>query len=228
MAEGQKNGLTTESPIPSRHKIGRLREEITEMLPQARISLQTTPSRHYIPPQVLESSAIGIAADLVRQRAEGETDELTQLLNRQGIERIMRLEQMRGQRLGYRASVAVVDLNGLKYTNDQKGHLAGDKLLKKAADALRLTSREVDYIARYGGDEFLVLLLGTDQETAKNWVKRVKRAMQKKRVSASIGVADFDLDDTEGSIKKADEEMYIQKALYKTNRELRRYQVNNG
>ena len=99
-------------------------------------------------------------------------DELTGLYNRRfAIKEIKRLNRTRQIPL----AVIVGDVNGLKITNDALGHAVGDKLLKKVATALKASCREEDIIARWGGDEFIILLPNTSEQTVRTVVKRMKK-----------------------------------------------------
>lgn len=81
-------------------------------------------------------------------------------------------------------SVIFADINGLKMTNDVFGHTAGDKLIKQSADILRWASRENDIVARIGGDEFVILLPRTNQESAENIMSRIRVGFSNARVEA--------------------------------------------
>jgi len=81
-------------------------------------------------------------------------------------------------------SVIFADINGLKMTNDIFGHVAGDKLVKQSADILRWASRESDIVARIGGDEFVILLPKTSQESAEDIMSRIRVGFSNARVEA--------------------------------------------
>ncbi len=81
-------------------------------------------------------------------------------------------------------SVIFADINGLKMTNDVFGHAAGDELIKKSAEILRQSCRENDVIARFGGDEFIILMPKTDKEGAEEILSRIKTGFSNARVSA--------------------------------------------
>lgn len=98
-------------------------------------------------------------------------DSLTGLYNRRFMEeQIKKLEQLRELPL----AVIMTDVNGLKLANDVFGHEEGDKLLKKAAEILKESCRKEDIIARWGGDEFLILLPRTSARTAEAIAQRIK------------------------------------------------------
>ena len=144
-------------------------------------------------------------------------DELTGLYNRRFIEEEMeRLDVERQLPI----SILMVDINGLKLINDSLGHRKGDELLVKTADILKEVFRDEDIIARYGGDEFVILLPQTEKEVAQKIVNRIKRKCQITKddnlvVSLGAGLA------TKASVKEdifdvlqeADDKMYQNKLI---------------
>ena len=115
----------------------------------------------------------------------------------------MRLEQdlRRAARYGHPLSVLMIDLNHFKQVNDMHGHQAGDGVLQKVAVVLESQVREVDYVSRLGGDEFIVVLGETGKENARNAAQRIYTLLIREPVSladqtlipvsASIGIATF-------------------------------------
>ncbi|WP_018870847.1 bifunctional diguanylate cyclase/phosphodiesterase [Thioalkalivibrio sp. ALgr3] len=151
-------------------------------------------------------------------------DALTGLPNRQLF--MDRLEQaMRdARREGKGLAVAFVDLNGFKEVNDTRGHAAGDELLKQVADTLQGAVREVDTVARFGGDEFVLLLPDCgDGESASVVMERVLSALNRPfslgghdevRTSGTAGISRFpaDGDTGESLLMAADNALYEAKA----------------
>lgn len=119
------------------------------------------------------------------------TDALTGLANRRAWEEQVRRELSRAARTGSPFSVAVLDLDGFKQFNDQRGHGPGDELLREAATLWSLEIREMDLIARHGGDEFGVLLPDTVLGDAAAVAERL-RASTPRGVTVSAGVAEWD------------------------------------
>ena len=144
-------------------------------------------------------------------------DELTGLYNRRFIEEEMkRLDTERQLPI----SIFMVDINGLKLINDSLGHGKGDELLVKTADILKEAFRDEDILARYGGDEFVILLPQTDRGSAQKVVGRIKRKCKKCSgdnlvVSLGVGLATKTSvkEDIFDILKEADDKMYQNKLL---------------
>jgi diguanylate cyclase len=120
---------------------------------------------------------------------ESRFDALTGLPNRRLWDEGMAQEQARCNRHDLRALVAVIDLDDLKATNDDHGHLAGDVLLRVTGQALRRAVRDTDLVARLGGDEFAVLAVEFEEGDPERFARRVHDALFADGVSASVGVA---------------------------------------
>jgi diguanylate cyclase (GGDEF)-like protein len=134
---------------------------------------------------------------LIQKQAK--TDPLTQLLNRREFEEQLAREVERAQRFGTPVGLVVLDLDDFKLINDRFGHLAGDGVLKEAARAIRQVTREIDQPARWGGEEFAVILPHTAIDGAARLAERLRQAIAERqiptpdgrsvRVTASFGVA---------------------------------------
>lgn len=130
------------------------------------------------------------------------TDDLTRLLNHGSFQEWLG----RSIALGDPFSLVMIDLDRFKSVNDALGHQAGDSLLREIADAIVGAARETDHVFRYGGDEFVVLLPGTDGAHAVRVAERIRAAVTHAggpgsrwhlgglEVSASVGVATFPAD----------------------------------
>lgn len=141
------------------------------------------------------------------------SDALTGVLNRRGWDTIVADAQERINGFGDPVAVAVIDLNGLKALNDTEGHVAGDALIKRAADALRGACTEASHVARYGGDEFVVLANGVVPSEAAAQFAVFSAALARAGVSAALGFAAAEpgLVTLEQALATADEMMYRQK-----------------
>jgi diguanylate cyclase (GGDEF)-like protein len=126
-------------------------------------------------------------------------DGLTGLANRRAATDALHAEAARAKRLETPLSVVLADLDGFKDVNDLHGHAVGDEVLRIFADVLRETLRESDVAGRWGGEEFLLLLPGADEEGAAQLADRVRIALADRdiasasglRVTASFGVAEY-------------------------------------
>jgi len=155
-----------------------------------------------------------------RLRDLSQHDELTRLYNRRYVMQRLDDELARLKRSGGALSVAMVDLDGFKRVNDVQGHDTGDAVLRAVAGALLTATRKVDVVARYGGDEFVVLLPNTDGEGARalatrilNQTRDAVRAVSPQiPVSASVGIASVAADDDPLEIlRRVDEQLYAAK-----------------
>lgn len=154
-------------------------------------------------------------------------DPLTGLFNYRRINEILRAEIERARRGGDVFSIMMLDVDDLKFINDTYGHIMGDKLLKEVATIIRDSSRVMDFIGRYGGDEFLIILPYTHGEKAKALAERISEEIQKKglkideektipfRLSIGLSTCPFDSIDVKELILIADKGMYQSKQLGK-------------
>jgi len=172
--------------------------------------------------RLLEPAAYTLLTALRVARAEAlsVTDDLTQLYNSRYLNEALRKETKRAMRSGWPLSLLFIDLDGFKALNDDHGHLLGSRALIEAADVIRASARETDIVARFGGDEFAILLPETGVEGAHSVARRLRERLQRftflagvaptSRITASIGVATLpDVADTaEGLLQAADAAMY--------------------
>jgi diguanylate cyclase (GGDEF)-like protein len=119
----------------------------------------------------LQNELIG-AREALREQATH--DHLTGLLNREEILRILKHELSRAEREGSKVSAIMVDLDHFKRVNDNYGHLAGDAVLRQTARRMLSLLRSYDYIGRYGGEEFTIVLPGCDGESASAFAERLR------------------------------------------------------
>ena len=161
---------------------------------------------------------------LQKAEALSVTDDLTRLYNSRYLNLALRRETKRATRSARPLSLLFLDLDGFKQVNDAYGHLAGSKALVEAAVVIQGCSRETDVVARFGGDEFSLILPDTGREGAVAVAERIGERLRTGRfltsdglsvhLTASIGVAT--LPDVAGSaeelIREADKAMYLVKA----------------
>ena len=123
------------------------------------------------------------------------SDSLTGLANYRHLVDVLQSELERSGRTDRPFSVLLMDLDGLKKINDHYGHLIGSRALSRVATILRLNSRSIDTAARYGGDEFALVLPETNLSAAQQVVERVRYCLESDeevpQLSISIGVATF-------------------------------------
>ncbi len=142
-------------------------------------------------------------------------DQLTGLYNRSFYEEeLIRLNEKFSKSL----TLVMIDVNGLKLTNDAFGHKTGDILLQKVANILNKECREEDIVSRIGGDEFVILMPGIDAKGASKIINNIKLAISNEKfeniiISVSIGLAvkEDNMDDINEVFKKAEDDMYRHK-----------------
>ncbi len=153
--------------------------------------------------------AIGIIRDISERKKFEEllyhqsvTDPLTNIYNRRFFMEILEQEAERTKRNKKPFSLIMFDLDHFKNVNDHFGHTAGDKVLKKVADTVKGRIRKTDYFARWGGEEFIILLPETSLNNAANLAEELRRQISIMelenigRVTASFGVAEYRYTDT--------------------------------
>jgi len=141
------------------------------------------------------------------------TDALTGLLNHGAMQVRVREEIARARRDGTPLSFVIIDLDDFKRVNDVRGHQAGDELLRQVAGVLQAELRPYDQVARYGGDEFVLLLPGSDEHDAKAVADRVRDAVIREQVGAcSLGVAQWHEPlEADGLLEHADRALLLAK-----------------
>jgi diguanylate cyclase (GGDEF)-like protein len=146
------------------------------------------------------------------------SDPLTGLANYRRLLDVLENETERTNRNGRPFALLLLDLDGLKRINDTYGHLVGSRAICRTADILRIHCRAIDTAARYGGDEFALVLPETQEEEAHRVAGRIREVMandpEKPNLAASIGIAIYrgDGQRTEKLISAADEKLYEEKA----------------
>ncbi|SQD80028.1 GGDEF domain-containing protein [Moritella yayanosii] len=150
-------------------------------------------------------------------------DSLTQVYNRTALDERFKLEFKRWQRYKTNTTIAMIDIDHFKNINDSFGHIAGDKALKIVARALQKSIKDSDFIARFGGEEFVLLLADVAPseiqvmlDKLRNTIKNIPFRFKGKQISItiSIGVTQFSLDDNEtvDPLERADNALYEAKS----------------
>jgi diguanylate cyclase len=166
----------------------------------------------------MELEAKGFRDHLEEQRQKALTDPLTGLPNRAAWDERMELEVARWQRYGGDLLVGIVDIDHFKRINDNYGHLAGDKVLKIIADELSKRLRKTDFMARFGGEEFSLLIPSTPMAGAEQLLETLRSAIEscpfhfkgeRVTITLSAGVSAFASGErAEAVFERADQALY--------------------
>ena len=152
------------------------------------------------------------------QANEARIDSLTGLANRRALEEILAAEISRAHRFAHQLAVVLLDLDRFKEINDSFGHAAGDVMLRAVSRLLTSLARQGDTVARWGGEEFVVVLPETDLAGARRFAERLRRTIEahvvdEMKTSASCGVATMLPEDTvEELLGAADQALYQAKS----------------
>ncbi len=155
---------------------------------------------------------------------ESKTDSNTQVWNHGYFQHVLSIEIEKSQDPGQPLTLLMIDIDNFKKINDSCGHQNGDVLLRELAKILKNYSREQDYVCRYGGEEFSIILTNTSKQQGYDIAERIREGIAKYtfskfhlaqdlKITVSIGLATFpdDVPTKEELIAKADQAMYIAK-----------------
>ena len=167
---------------------------------------------------------LGVALDITQRKKSEEQiryqathDALTGLANYREFVDTLERELRRAERSRHSFSVLLLDLDDLKQVNDRLGHLAGNKALKRLAAVMREQCRATDLAARYGGDEFAVVLIDADKQMAEHVAQRIESGARADGgtppISVSVGCAVYPGDGTtpQDLLESADRQLYRRK-----------------
>lgn len=163
-----------------------------------------------------------------KTRTLSNTDELTSIPNRRYFHTILRREFALAQRYNSAFSIIMVDIDHFKRYNDTFGHLNGDLALTRVANILLQNTRGIDLVARFGGEEFIILLSNTNKESAYLVAEKLRNAVANENfllpgpdnesgaeaMSISLGIAEYPTDSNglDALVEKADRALYAAKA----------------
>ena len=161
---------------------------------------------------------IRLSRALEENRKLATTDDLTGLTTRRHFMEILGKQKAWSERDGSDFVIMFADLDHFKYVNDSFGHHTGDKVLQTFADILKRSIREIDYAARFGGEEFVILLNNTDIEQARTIAERIRSSLEDYNfndlapalnVTVSMGLANFrQYHSIQETLMSADNRMY--------------------
>jgi len=202
--------------------------EITES-----IKLNASESKiHEVIEEIKDKSSREVALMILEERRKAEYDVLTGLANRRIWEEEVKKFAAHTERTGEPLTIALIDIDNLKQTNDTLGHDIGDQLIIFVAEALKATGiRGSDTIARIGGDEFACLFPNANLEGAKLFTERLRTEIDKRRkgFAEGVGLPENTVDISIGlsqrkarekiniTIKRADDDLYVEKDIKKSN-----------
>lgn len=164
---------------------------------------------------------LGAKRAFLYQRIQGLaiSDSLTGVSSRRYCLERLEEELARSRRMNYTFSLLMLDIDHFKICNDRYGHLVGDAVLKETAKAIKESTRQIDLVGRYGGEEFLIVLIETDKMQGRIAAERIRNFIEEKKikvydeelsVTVSIGMAifPFDAKEVKPLINKADKALY--------------------
>ncbi len=200
-----------------RQRVGQLSDEQQE----ATAKQLCREAEEILQPTLELATQIATAYEGIRQQStrlmtftEVRTDPLTGVNNRRALDETLAAQFALSSRYRTEFSLVIFDIDHFKQVNDQQGHLYGDQMLKDLARLIDDIARETDVIARFGGEEFVVIMPHTDLPGAGIFAERIRRAVEKEMpLSISGGVTTaIETDCPESLLGRADEALYAAKA----------------
>ena len=202
--------------VTRKDEIGTLMQSFAHML--EKIEEQTAEINSYA--SRLDAAYKELEITNARLKETSFKDEVTGLYNRRFFSVRLEEELQRHRRFHHPVSVVLIDLDGFKTVNDELGHAVGDETLRDIAQILVKHSRGINVVARYGGDEFAVLLVETSKSGARLYADRIRQVISTypfshgKPITASFGIASLPDDEaatSEDLVRAADEALYAAK-----------------
>lgn len=159
-----------------------------------------------------EQRVATLEARIAHLESQVTADEVTGLLNRRGFIDVFLRANAAARRGGPCGVVVLCDLDGFKKVNDLLGHAHGDQLLRQMGTLLQRGTRKMDAVARIGGDEFALLLIGSTLAGAQQKCRGLTHALSAIKLNASFGCAEYDGNEDEDAVlHRADMAMYEEK-----------------
>ncbi|HDQ46051.1 MAG TPA: GGDEF domain-containing protein [bacterium] len=181
---------------------------------------------------IMDARDRSLRSETSRWKKKAFTDSITGLYNYRYFTKRLTMEIRRVKRLNDPISLVIFDLDDFKVLNDQYGHLAGNRLLREVGRLIRRSVKKSGVVARYGGDEFILILPSVDKNTAVRVAEKISSLFQDPlknsdvlcRITLSAGIAEFpvDADEITALIRCADDALYHAKAGGK--QQIRAYQ----
>ena len=151
-------------------------------------------------------------------------DSLTNIFNRRKFEEIFTNEITRAKRYFQPLSIILLDIDYFKKVNDTYGHKTGDDVLISLSNILKNSIRSLDILARWGGEEFIIIFPNTSKENATLKAEKIRKSIEekimikKKKITCSLGVTSFIKEDTKDSMfLRVDEALYLAKNSNRNN-----------
>lgn len=151
----------------------------------------------------------------VRRLSEASTDSLTGMSNRRRGWQVLEVEGLRAKRYRRPLSISLFDIDKFKEINDRHGHLIGDRILREVARIIQSEMRSTDTLARWGGEEFLIISPETNRAGVRELAERMRRLIERSafpdaiKVTASFGTAEWqEGDEVEDFYQRVDEALY--------------------
>lgn len=165
-----------------------------------------------------ETRYVAVLSDITKLNLLATHDVLTSLPNRFEFDKVFDYSISISRRYERAFSLLLLDIDHFKQINDKHGHLAGDEVLKSFSDLLRKQIRESDFVARWGGEEFMILLPDTSLASAIKMADALRQRIEihifptVTSITCSIGVAEFNLSEgADDLLKRVDEKLYAAK-----------------